>query len=32
VFYRQLVLGQPLRVADVGPLVDQVLQGISTRP
>ena len=32
VFYRQLVLGQPLRVADVGPLVDQVLQGITTRP
>ena len=31
VFYRQLIVGQPLRAADVEPLVDQVLAGVTLR-
>ena len=31
VFYRQLIVGRPLRAADVEPLVDQVLAGVTPR-
>ena len=31
VFYRQLIVGRPLRAGDVEPLVDQVLAGVTPR-